>query len=433
MHDRPDLLKKAAEILENKTPQIDTEKLRRFVHSYIERREIFIDAANKHGSPLYIIESQVLRERAGKFRETFGKHLPDIKVYYAVKSNNHPEIMKHLADAGLGIDVSSGIELNLALNTSATDIVFSGPGKLENELNMAVDNANRVTVLIDSFSELARLEKIAASKNKAIRAGIRLTTDERGLWRKFGIPLSELAHLFDQADHCPHIDLRGLQFHTSWNMNAANQVGFIKRIAAELQNWPESRRKQIKFIDIGGGYWPPQGEWLQPSGTSEGRLMQALDEASAIPTTHHCLPASPLEHFAEEIGRVVHEEIFPLTNCRICFEPGRWICNDAMHILIQVADRKADDIVITDAGTNTIGWERFETDYFPVINLNRPGLNEHPMYILGSLCTPHDVWGYGYFGEGIEPGDYLMIPTQGAYTYSLRQNFIKPLPGTVVL
>ena len=85
------------------------------------------------------------------------------------------------------------------------------------------------------------------------------------------------------------------------------------------------------------------------------------------------------------------------------------------------------------AGTNAIGWERFETDYFPVINLSRPETIEHECYILGSLCTPHDVWGYSYWGKDIQPGDVLMIPTQGAYTYSLRQEFIKPLPEVVML
>jgi diaminopimelate decarboxylase len=74
-----------------------------------------------------------------------------------------------------------------------------------------------------------------------------------------------------------------------------------------------------------------------------------------------------------------------------------------------------------------------ETDYFPEINLSRPDLTEHPCYVLGSLCTPHDVWGYGYFGSDIQPGDILLIPTQGAYTYSLRQNFIKPLPKTIII
>jgi diaminopimelate decarboxylase len=53
--------------------------------------------------------------------------------------------------------------------------------------------------------------------------------------------------------------------------------------------------------------------------------------------------------------------------------------------------------------------------------------------VLGSLCTPHDVWGYSYFGEDIKTGDILLIPSQGAYTYSLHQNFIKPMATVVSL
>jgi diaminopimelate decarboxylase len=98
-----------------------------------------------------------------------------------------------------------------------------------------------------------------------------------------------------------------------------------------------------------------------------------------------------------------------------------------------VVDKKAADLIITDAGTNAIGWERFEIDYFPVLNLTRPSMSERPCLILGSLCTPHDVWGYSYFGKKICEGDVLMIPCQGAYTYSLRQNFIKPEPEVVVM
>ena len=117
----------------------------------------------------------------------------------------------------------------------------------------------------------------------------------------------------------------------------------------------------------------------------------------------------------------------------ICFEPGRWLCSDSIHILIQVVDKKEKDLVITDAGTNAVGWERFETDYFPVLNLSRPGMTEQPCRILGSLCTPHDVWGMAYFGEDIQEQDLLLVPSQGAYTYSLRQQFIKPLPDVVAL
>ena len=49
----------------------------------------------------------------------------------------------------------------------------------------------------------------------------------------------------------------------------------------------------------------------------------------------------------------------------------------------------------------------------------------------GSLCTPHDIWGWSVFGDGIEPGDILLLPSQGAYTWSLRQQFIKPVAKVV--
>ena len=146
------------------------------------------------------------------------------------------------------------------------------------------------------------------------------------------------------------------------------------------------------------------------------------------------MPATAIEEFADRISAAIHEHLFTVVpDCRICLEPGRWICNDAVHLLITVIDKKAPDLVITDAGTNAVGWERFETDYFPILNLTRPSLHEKPCHILGSLCTPHDVWGYMYFGDDIQPGDILMIPTQGAYTYSLKQNFIKPLPAVYTI
>ena len=191
---------------------------------------------------------------------------------------------------------------------------------------------------------------------------------------------------------------------------------------------PSSFQNQIEFIDIGGGYWPSQGEWLQPAGTPEGSVRQALGQSAGPVASHYRLPAAPIEEFAEKLGAAIHKYLFSVIPCRICLEPGRWICNDAVHLLLSVVDKKAPDLVITDAGTNTVGWERFETDYFPILNLTRPSLHERSCLILGSLCTPHDIWGYMYFGKNIQQGDILMIPTQGAYTYSLKQNFIKPLP-----
>ena len=351
--------------------------------------------------------------------------MDSVSFYYAVKSNNYPGVSKALLDCGFGLDVSSGIELEMALALGARDLVFSGPGKTDSELSLAVAHWDRVVVLVDSFGELQRLERTAAAADRTVSVGVRLTTRTEGLWRKFGIGTEALSDFLAQATCASHLKIRGLQFHTSWNLGPAGQAAFIERLSETLRHIRPDLRSQIEFVDIGGGYWPEGGEWLQPAGVPEGKLRDILGESPGSWEDHYCFDAASIDTFARTIGNAVAKYLRSLIPVRICFEPGRWICNDAMHLLIRVVDKKDRDLVITDAGTNAVGWERFETDYFPVLNLSRPGLVERPCHVLGSLCTPHDVWGYAYWGRGIEVGDILMVPTQGAYTYSLRQHFIK--------
>lgn len=414
-------------------PLFPEASLRAFVAHHFDRRSVYMDVIQKHPPPLYLLETSVLEERARRFIEAFQGVLKDTAFYYAMKSNNHPDMAGHLLKQGFGLDVSGGPELATALGLGACDIIFSGPGKTDAELHLAVEHADRVTVLMDSFGELARLEAAAASRGTVVRAGVRLTTNPTGLWRKFGIVPDRLAAFFDAARNCPHVRLQGLQFHTSWNLSPEAQTAFIEMLGGVLRTLPEAFLRNIAFIDIGGGYWPEQGEWLHPGGTPEGLLRKALGQAIDATSPRYRIPSQPIEAFAEILGPAIERHLRSMVPCRICFEPGRWMANDAMHILVSVVDKKAPDLVITDAGTNAVGWERFETDYFPVLNLTRPGMTERPCHILGSLCTPHDVWGYAYWGEEIAPGDVLLIPTQGAYTYSLRQEFIKPLPAVVVL
>ena len=406
--------------------------VRAYVEGFVKRRHEFSSLAEKHGSPLYVFDEPALRAQAQTFRRAFERLAPRVSCYFAVKSNNHPLVSKTLLGEHFGLDVSSGAELQAALAADAEDIVLSGPGKTLPELSLAVDNADRVTVLIDSPGELERLGKIARNRSRRIRAGVRVTPPSSE-WRKFGVPLSRLQGFWERAGELDFVDLCGLQFHTSWNHDPSAQMAAIEAIGREIRQWPKSIRRQIAFLDIGGGYWPAQGEWLLDAATPRGRLLSVLQKHDPLNQERTLVAAEPIDVFAEQLARCLEEHIFSSGRCDVCLEPGRWVCNSAMHLLLTVVDKKENDLVIVDAGTNAVGWERFESDYVPLVNLSRPAIEQIPCQVLGSLCTPHDVWGYAYWGEEILPGDLLLVPDQGAYTYSLRQEFIKSVPPVVCL
>lgn len=428
------ILRKVEAMLNERQPEFSVEDLKNIVKTYFDKSSYYLNLLKKTPPPIYLFETEILRKKAFDFRNAFSSVLPDTSFYYAMKCNNHPEVSKAMLKNGYGIDVSSGIELDVALSAGAQDIVFSGPGKTESELLKAVQNFDKVKILVDSFGELEKLRKIAEAHKAEVRIGVRLTTNPNALWRKFGILPERVEEFYNESAKSEYIKFEGLQFHTSWNMNPDAQCLFLKKIGEILKNVSEPCRKAVKFIDIGGGYWPEQGEWLHYEVTNTGMIEKCLDYPDPEKrNTHYKFPSKPITFFADEISKAVEEHIFPVTQCKICFEPGRWVCNDSVQIFVAVIDVKEPDIAIVDAGVNTIGWDRFEYDYFPVLNLTRPAIKENRFNILGSLCTPHDVWGYSYWGENIMPGDILMIPMQGAYTYSLRQNFIKPIPDFVVV
>lgn len=422
-----------ATALLRETPMLSEEELHAYVDHYFQVSEKYRKTIAENSSPLYILDTSILKKRARQFRKAFLDVFSDAGFYYALKSNHHPDVARTVVQSGFGLDISSGPELQMAIASGARDIIFSGPGKTREELLQAVSNNDRVTVLIDSFGELTRLQEIASAENRTIRAGVRLTVSFNKLWRKFGIAPEELPLFIDDARKCTHIRFCGIQFHTSWNRTPQAQSECIRNLGRILSGLPDFCKNELEFIDIGGGYWPPQGDWLQAGGTPEGKIKKSLGKEAGPATAHYRLPSAGIEDYAGELGRAVRRYIQPLASCRICLEPGRWICNDAMHLILTVVDKKAEDLVITDAGTNAVGWERFEIDYCPVLNLTRPSLEERECSIMGSLCTPHDVWCNTYWGSDIREGDVLMVPDQGAYTYSLRQHFIKAPPRVITL
>jgi diaminopimelate decarboxylase len=411
-------------------------KIRRYVNDIISKKALYLESASALGTPQYFYDETSLEDSIKIFNSTFKKHLTRFQMFYAMKSNHLPEISQKAVRLGSGLDVSSGMELERALLTGCEKIIFSGPGKRDDELELAVKNSKKITIMLDSPGEYKRLSGIIKRLNlrndAKISSGIRIRNPFQGNWNKFGTRLEELGQFLRMISQDDRIEAEGVQFHTSWNLGPENQVKLIKDIGNYLINRvPRNYIKGFRFFDIGGGYWPDSGEWLNPENTLIGRLIRTIFTGVKFDNRHYYMESKGLSHFSREISAAIRSHGGILKDLEIWAEPGRWISNGSMHILLKVIDVKTSDAAITDGGINILGWERPLTEYIPVINLSRPAEKENSITVFGSLCTPDDIWGRTLFGRTIIKDDIIIIPNQGAYTYSLRQAFIKPVPRIV--
>ena len=120
------------------------------------------DIAREMGpGPFYVYDTALVKQRIAHLRS----HLPEgMHLHYAVKANPLPALVNRIAPLVDGLDIASALELRVALDTgmSPDRMSFAGPGKRVAELEQAV--ASGITVTIESVTEMARLESIAASR-----------------------------------------------------------------------------------------------------------------------------------------------------------------------------------------------------------------------------------------------------------------------------
>ena len=432
-----EITSRTARLLSTTDTALRPGELTALVDQSLESRELFLEAAAHFGTPQYLVDEGALTRQAARFTAAFISPDRPVRVHYAFKANPSRPVVEALRRAGVCADCSSGLELELALACGFEHIVLSGPAKSDAELRLALSQVDRVTVHLDSFLELERLERLAAGAGITARAGIRVSTAAHGLWTKFGIPLDRLTDLVREAGQAPHVDLAGVQFHLSWQRDACGYVETLAEVGSCLAACQPAGG--WRFIDIGGGYYPQDDEAAYPWMTPRGRLLALLGLAPAEGPPEdwsgeylvHAV--TPIEDMAAGILAACRTYLDPVGPLELWLEPGRYLVNAAVHLLLQVVDVKGDEVVITDGGTNLLGWERLEGEHTPLINLTRPARTQRRGRVYGSLCTPHDLWGYTCYATDLVAGDVLLLPAQGSYVQTLAQRFIKPLCQIVVV
>lgn len=399
------------------------------------KRDRFLEVVRTHGTPCFVLDEEALEDSLGSFDRAF-RTIPDLEPYYAIKVNDHPVVLQSIVEHGYGLDASSERELRLALEAGAKRIIYTGPAKSRAGLSLALEHASEVIVHLDSFHELALLAEVTSTQKRAIIAGVRITS--ASAWNKFGIPLEDLRRFYDFARNHPGIDLCGIQTHRSWNTDHEPYVDMMRQVATYLaDHFTIEERANFRFYDFGGGFVPDATEGEHPWYSPQGKVVRAIydyfEEEVPFPYKHHTFRSSSLRDYARGIALGIKNHLRPiLPNARYMTEPGRIIADSAMHVLLRIADRK-EGLVIADGGLNMIGYERYEDEYFPIVNLTHPGKKEIDCMVYGSLCMMQDRWGYSCFASKLEIGDVLVVPNQGALTYSLSQDFIHGKPPVYIL
>ncbi|UPO80215.1 diaminopimelate decarboxylase [Parasaccharibacter sp. TMW 2.1888] len=374
------------------------------------------DIAREHGTPCWVISADTLRQRAHALQDAFrARNLP-IHCHFAVKAQDHQACLTVLAQCGFGADVVSGGELRraLAAGIRARDIVFSGIGKTDDELELAIHHQIG-QINVESVEELHRLNALAQNMQQRARIAFRVNPDIDAQTHskittgraedKFGIAHDAIPALYRKAQTDMHgVELVGLAVHLGSQMvTAAPFRKGYERIAALVRTLREDGL-HVSDIDCGGG------------------LGIAYRNEQAPP------PAMLADVIAETLGDL---------DVQLHVEPGRWLAAPAGVLLARVIDVKdaARRFVIIDAGMNDLVRPAMYDSWHGILPLNEPDTTtEECVDVVGPICESSDIFARQRSLPPLKKGDLVALLDAGAYGTVMSSTYnSRPLAAQVMI
>jgi ornithine decarboxylase len=225
--------------------------------------------ARKHGTPVVVIDHEIIRRNYAGFK----KYLPKVQAYYAVKANPAPEIVRTLYRAGASFDAASLPEFML-VHENIKDlppkqqqdfiwdkIIFANTTKTKETLQ-ALDQYKPL-VTYDNLNELHKIKQHAPHAGVVLRLRVPNTGSMVELSSKFGCDPGDAVDLILQAFRIG-LEVEGLSFHVG--SQCTNFENFVQALnmAAAVMKEAELRGHEIKILDIGGGFPVPYDRHVKP-------------------------------------------------------------------------------------------------------------------------------------------------------------------------
>jgi len=380
--------------------------------------------AKEFGTPTFFIDEADFRERAlawdKALKDAFGSHAGT--VYYASKAFICTELARWIKEIGIGIDVSTGGEMAVALAGSIdpSKIEVHGNNKSLSEIEKAISVGVEL-IVIDSLYEIERVAEAAQRAGKVQRVLLRITPGIQAHTHesiatahedvKFGFSIASgaaWAAITAVRTH-PSLELRGIHAHIGSQIFGYKSFEILsERLVSLLAQYRDEFKSELPELDLGGGYgiaYLPGDETVDPA-----EAMNAL--AAAV--TKNC---------------ATHNLEIP----RVSIEPGRAIVGPTMFTLYEVGTVKDVTLengthrryISIDGGmSDNIRPSLYGAEYTTIL-ANRSSTAAHvSSRLVGKHCETGDIVIREIdLPDDIVPGDLLAVPATGAYGRSMASNY----------
>jgi ornithine decarboxylase len=367
-----------------------------------------LDLAKEHGTPLFVVDHAELRKNYALFR----KHFPRVQIYYAVKVNSDPAIVKTFYELGGSFDVASMQEFHTVyenikkLPAKARQdfiwdkIIYANPIKPIETLQEL--DPYRPLVTYDNEEEVKKIAKHAPHAGLALRLRVPNTGSMVELSSKFGALPGEAVDLIRCA-HDHKLVVEGLSFHVG--SQCTNHENYIQalHLCAGIFAEAKSRGFTLKLLDIGGGF-PAAYDATVP-------------KFSAL--------AKKINH---EIDRLFPEPI------EILAEPGRFLVASAGHAVSKIIGKAFRNeklcYYVDDGVYHTYSGVIFDhcTYHLKSFKKGAPRI----CAVFGPTCDALDTISLAEQLPELEIGDYLYSENIGAYSAASSTHFNGFPPAKVV-
>lgn len=365
-------------------------------------------------TPFYKYDVLLLKKTIRSAQEQ-AQVIPGARIHYALKANHNPEILKIIASCGLGADCVSGGEIReaIAAGIAPADIVFSGVGKSDEEITLALSEGIRC-INAESAGELENIEAIAGKMN--VRAGVALRVNPGvaahtfpgvstgAAEAKFGINIEKLPQAVEILKSSRNLSFAGLHFHIGSQILIMEDFRALCKVINRLLHWFGNIGLAVGSVNVGGGlgidYDNPQ-EHPIPDFKS---YFNTFAEELSLPegTEFHC-----------ELGRsIVGQCAMLVTKC------------------LYVKEGTTRRFVIVDAGMNDLLRPALYGARHKIINLSSTSPETLEYDVVGPVCESSDCFAENCSLPVVRRGDLLAILSAGAYGESMANTYnSRPLPG----